>query len=126
MTLSSSACPMMLCVRDRLLTLQQVLTFDLFQLAWQGLAERLNSLLYQDVRDAPQPHRRTRTPQRRRGTTRGPRGPGRGGGRIFEGGVCRDDRHDFYGVIYRTPSLGLGRFSCSRLRRVTLPRVSVG
>ncbi|XP_056280818.1 RAD50-interacting protein 1 [Pseudoliparis swirei] len=49
MTLSSSACPMMLCVRDRLLTLQQVLTFDLFQLAWQGLAERLNSLLYQDV-----------------------------------------------------------------------------
>uniref|UniRef100_A0A8C3A365 RAD50 interactor 1 n=1 Tax=Cyclopterus lumpus TaxID=8103 RepID=A0A8C3A365_CYCLU len=57
MTLSSSACPMMLCVRDRLLTLQQVLTFDLFQLAWQGLAERLNSLLYQDVRDAPKPHR---------------------------------------------------------------------
>lgn len=50
MTLSSSACPMMLCVRDRLLNLHQVLSFSLFQLAWQGLAERLDHVLYQDVR----------------------------------------------------------------------------
>ncbi|XP_069012518.1 RAD50-interacting protein 1 [Embiotoca jacksoni] len=49
MSLSTSACPMMLCVRDRLLNLQQVLSLSLFQLAWQGLAERLDNLLYQDV-----------------------------------------------------------------------------
>uniref|UniRef100_UPI0037E73688 RAD50-interacting protein 1 n=1 Tax=Semicossyphus pulcher TaxID=241346 RepID=UPI0037E73688 len=49
MSLSSSACPMMLCVRDRLLNLRQVLSLSLFQLAWQGLAERLDNFLYQDV-----------------------------------------------------------------------------
>lgn len=49
MSMSSSACPMMLCVRDRLLNLHQVLSLSLFQLAWQGLAERLDNLLYQDV-----------------------------------------------------------------------------
>ncbi|KAM9309371.1 RAD50-interacting protein 1 isoform 2-T2 [Pholidichthys leucotaenia] len=49
MCLSVSACPMMLCVRDRLLNLHQVLSLPLFQLAWQGLAERLDSFLYQDV-----------------------------------------------------------------------------
>lgn len=49
MSLSSSACPMMLCLRDRLLNLHQVLSLSLFQLAWQGLAERLDSFIYQDV-----------------------------------------------------------------------------
>ncbi|KAM3587503.1 uncharacterized protein V6R79_007175 [Siganus canaliculatus] len=49
MTLSSSACPMMLCVRDRLSNLHTVLSVSLFQLAWQGLAERLDNFLYQDV-----------------------------------------------------------------------------
>ncbi|KAM7377806.1 hypothetical protein PAMA_012955 [Pampus argenteus] len=49
MSLSSSACPMMLCVRDRLLNLHQILSLSLFQQAWQGLAERLDNLLYQDV-----------------------------------------------------------------------------
>ncbi|XP_034529440.1 RAD50-interacting protein 1 [Notolabrus celidotus] len=49
MSLSSSACPMMLCVRDRLLNLHQVLSLSLFQLAWQGLAERLDNYLYQEV-----------------------------------------------------------------------------
>uniref|UniRef100_A0A7N8YMZ4 RAD50-interacting protein 1 n=1 Tax=Mastacembelus armatus TaxID=205130 RepID=A0A7N8YMZ4_9TELE len=49
MSLSSSACPMMLCVSDRLLNLHQVLSFSLFQLSWQGLAERLDNFLYQDV-----------------------------------------------------------------------------
>ncbi|XP_061618753.1 RAD50-interacting protein 1 [Phyllopteryx taeniolatus] len=48
-SLSSSACPMMLCIRDSLLNLQQVLSLSLFQLAWQGLAERLDSFLYQEV-----------------------------------------------------------------------------
>lgn len=57
MTLSSSACPVMLCVRDRLLHLHQVLSLSLFQLAWQGLAERLDSFLYQDVRRLPWLHR---------------------------------------------------------------------
>ncbi|KAG9329776.1 hypothetical protein JZ751_029640 [Albula glossodonta] len=48
MSLSSSACPMMLCLRDRLLQLQQLLCLPLFQSFWQGLAERLDQLLYQD------------------------------------------------------------------------------
>lgn len=49
MSLSSSACPMMLCLRDKLLSLHQLLEVSLFQLAWQGLAERLDHYLYQDV-----------------------------------------------------------------------------
>ncbi|XP_012732161.3 RAD50-interacting protein 1 [Fundulus heteroclitus] len=49
MSLSSSACPMMLCVRDRLLNLHQVLSVSLFQLAWQGLAEKLDNFIYQEV-----------------------------------------------------------------------------
>lgn len=49
MSLSSSACPMMLCLRDRLLQLQQLLCLPLFQSFWQGLAEKLDLLLYQDV-----------------------------------------------------------------------------
>lgn len=49
MTLSSSACPMMLCVRDRLLYLHQALSLRVFQLAWHGLADRLDQLIYQDV-----------------------------------------------------------------------------
>ncbi|RVE56273.1 hypothetical protein OJAV_G00219690 [Oryzias javanicus] len=49
MSLSGSACPMMLCVRDKLLNLHQVLSLPLFQLAWQGLAERLDHFLYQEV-----------------------------------------------------------------------------
>ncbi|KAL4625057.1 RAD50-interacting protein 1 [Arapaima gigas] len=49
MSLSSSACPMMLCLRDRLLQLQQLLCLPLFQSFWQGLADRLDLLLYQNV-----------------------------------------------------------------------------
>lgn len=49
MSLSSSACPMMLCLRDHLLQLQQMLCLPLFQMFWQGLAERLNSFIYGDV-----------------------------------------------------------------------------
>uniref|UniRef100_A0A8C6TBZ8 RAD50-interacting protein 1 n=1 Tax=Neogobius melanostomus TaxID=47308 RepID=A0A8C6TBZ8_9GOBI len=49
MSLSTSACPMMLCVRDRLLQLHQTLTLPLFQLSWTGLAERLDGFIYQEV-----------------------------------------------------------------------------
>uniref|UniRef100_A0A8C1XRU4 RAD50-interacting protein 1 n=1 Tax=Cyprinus carpio TaxID=7962 RepID=A0A8C1XRU4_CYPCA len=49
MSLSSSACPMMLCLRDHLLQLQQMLCLPLFQMFWQGLAERLNSFIYGDL-----------------------------------------------------------------------------
>ncbi|KAL0967195.1 hypothetical protein UPYG_G00249030 [Umbra pygmaea] len=49
MSLSSSACPLMLCVRDHLLQLQQTLCQPLFQMAWHGLADRLDMFLYQDV-----------------------------------------------------------------------------
>ncbi|TSK13253.1 RAD50-interacting protein 1 [Bagarius yarrelli] len=49
MSLSSSACPMLLCLRDHLLQLQQLLCLPLFQMFWQGLAERLDLFLYQDV-----------------------------------------------------------------------------
>lgn len=53
MSLSSSACPMMLCLRDHLLQLQQLLSLPLFQMFWQGLAERLDLFLYQDVSTVP-------------------------------------------------------------------------
>ncbi|XP_066561611.1 RAD50-interacting protein 1 isoform X2 [Amia ocellicauda] len=49
MSLSSSACPMMLCFRDHLLQLQQLLCLPLFQSCWQGLAERLDLFIYQEV-----------------------------------------------------------------------------
>ncbi|KAF7693960.1 RAD50-interacting protein 1 [Silurus meridionalis] len=49
MSLSSSACAMLLCLRDHLLQLQQLLCLPLFQMFWQGLAERLDLFLYQDV-----------------------------------------------------------------------------
>ncbi|XP_053718751.1 RAD50-interacting protein 1 [Synchiropus splendidus] len=48
-SLSSSACPMLLSIRDSLSNLHQTLSLSLFQMAWQGLAERLDSFLYQEV-----------------------------------------------------------------------------
>lgn len=60
MTLSSSACPMMLCVRDRLLYLHQALSLRVFQLAWHGLADRLDQLIYQDVRKRARAERKER------------------------------------------------------------------
>lgn len=56
MSLSSSACPMLLCLRDHLLQLQQLLCLPLFQMFWQGLAERLDLFLYQDVSPTLQNH----------------------------------------------------------------------
>ncbi|KAA0721042.1 RAD50-interacting protein 1 RAD50 interactor 1 [Triplophysa tibetana] len=49
MSLSSSACPMMLCLRDHLLQLQQLLCLPLFQMIWQGLAERLDHFIYENL-----------------------------------------------------------------------------
>uniref|UniRef100_A0A8C7IGY2 RAD50-interacting protein 1 n=1 Tax=Oncorhynchus kisutch TaxID=8019 RepID=A0A8C7IGY2_ONCKI len=49
MSLSSLACPLMLCLRDHLLQLQQMLCLPLFQMGWQDLAERLDLFLYQNV-----------------------------------------------------------------------------
>ncbi|CAB1346280.1 unnamed protein product [Coregonus sp. 'balchen'] len=49
MSLSSSACPLMLCLRDHLLQLQRMLCQPLFQMGWQGLSERLDLFLYQDL-----------------------------------------------------------------------------
>ncbi|KAJ0069963.1 hypothetical protein NL108_017664 [Boleophthalmus pectinirostris] len=49
MSLSTAACPMMLCVRDRLLQLHTALSLPLFQITWQGLAERLDAFIYQEV-----------------------------------------------------------------------------
>ncbi|KAG8577184.1 hypothetical protein GDO81_010095 [Engystomops pustulosus] len=49
MSLSSSACPMLLTLRDRLLQLEQQLCHTLFKSAWQMLAEKLDLFIYQDV-----------------------------------------------------------------------------
>uniref|UniRef100_A0A674C104 RAD50-interacting protein 1 n=1 Tax=Salmo trutta TaxID=8032 RepID=A0A674C104_SALTR len=49
MSLSSLACPLMQCLRDHLLQLQQMLCLPLFQMGWQDLAERLDLFLYQNV-----------------------------------------------------------------------------
>uniref|UniRef100_A0A672NHP7 RAD50-interacting protein 1 n=1 Tax=Sinocyclocheilus grahami TaxID=75366 RepID=A0A672NHP7_SINGR len=49
MSLSSSACPMMLCLQDHLLQLQQMLCLPLFQMFWQGLTERLDNFIYENL-----------------------------------------------------------------------------
>ncbi|XP_039625817.1 RAD50-interacting protein 1 [Polypterus senegalus] len=49
MSLSSSACPMMLCLRDHMLQLQQSLCITLFKTFWQALAEKLDMFIYQEV-----------------------------------------------------------------------------
>ncbi|XP_013365981.1 PREDICTED: RAD50-interacting protein 1 isoform X1 [Chinchilla lanigera] len=49
MSLSSSACPFLLTLRDRLLQLEQQLCFSLFKMFWQMLVEKLDVYLYQEV-----------------------------------------------------------------------------
>ncbi|XP_063783105.1 RAD50-interacting protein 1 [Pseudophryne corroboree] len=49
MSLSSTACPMLLALRDRLLQLEQQLCHTLFKTVWQMLAEKLDLFLYQDI-----------------------------------------------------------------------------
>lgn len=49
MSLSSSACPLLLTLRDRLLQLEQQLCFSLFKIFWQMLVEKLDVYIYQEV-----------------------------------------------------------------------------
>ncbi|XP_066210428.1 RAD50-interacting protein 1-like isoform X1 [Saccopteryx leptura] len=49
MSLSSSACPLLLTLRDRLLQLEQQLCFSLFKIFWQMLAEKLDVYIYQEI-----------------------------------------------------------------------------
>ncbi|XP_046525770.1 RAD50-interacting protein 1 isoform X2 [Equus quagga] len=49
MSLSSSACPLLLTLRDRLLQLEQQLCFSLFKIFWQMLVEKLDIHIYQEI-----------------------------------------------------------------------------
>ncbi|KAL4669591.1 hypothetical protein H8959_008145 [Pygathrix nigripes] len=49
MSLSSSACPLLLTLRDHLLQLEQQLCFSLFKIFWQMLVEKLDVYIYQEV-----------------------------------------------------------------------------
>ncbi|XP_053464574.1 RAD50-interacting protein 1 isoform X1 [Nycticebus coucang] len=49
MSLSSSACPFLLMLRDRLLQLEQQLCFSLFKIFWQMLVEKLDIYIYQEI-----------------------------------------------------------------------------
>ncbi|XP_036748272.2 RAD50-interacting protein 1 isoform X2 [Manis pentadactyla] len=49
MSLSSSACPLLLTLRDRLLHLEQQLCFSLFKVFWQMLVEKLDIYIYQEI-----------------------------------------------------------------------------
>ncbi|ERE88429.1 RAD50-interacting protein 1 [Cricetulus griseus] len=49
MSLSSSACPLLLTLRDRLLQLEQQLCFSLFRVFWQMLVEKLDMYIYQEI-----------------------------------------------------------------------------
>ncbi|XP_076422483.1 RAD50-interacting protein 1 isoform X3 [Peromyscus maniculatus bairdii] len=49
MSLSSSACPLLLTLRDRLLQLEQQLCFSLFRIFWQMLVEKLDVYIYQEI-----------------------------------------------------------------------------
>ncbi|XP_040591087.1 RAD50-interacting protein 1 isoform X2 [Mesocricetus auratus] len=49
MSLSSSACPLLLTLRDRLLQLEQQLCVSLFRIFWQMLVEKLDIYIYQEI-----------------------------------------------------------------------------
>ncbi|XP_070611274.1 RAD50-interacting protein 1 isoform X2 [Erythrolamprus reginae] len=49
MSLSTTACPLLLTVRDRLLQLEQQLCYTLFKIFWQLLAEQVDLFVYQEV-----------------------------------------------------------------------------
>ncbi|XP_045420920.1 RAD50-interacting protein 1 [Lemur catta] len=49
MSLSTSACPLLLTLRDRLLELEQQLCFSLFKIFWQMLVEKLDIYIYQEI-----------------------------------------------------------------------------
>ncbi|XP_034289529.1 RAD50-interacting protein 1 isoform X2 [Pantherophis guttatus] len=49
MSLSTTACPLLLTLRDRLLQLEQQLCYSLFKIFWQMLAEQVDLFIYQEV-----------------------------------------------------------------------------
>uniref|UniRef100_F7HKZ3 RAD50-interacting protein 1 n=1 Tax=Callithrix jacchus TaxID=9483 RepID=F7HKZ3_CALJA len=49
MSLSSSACPLLLTLRDHLLQLERQLCFSLFKMFWQMLVEKLDVYIYQEI-----------------------------------------------------------------------------
>ncbi|KAF4793907.1 RAD50 interactor 1 [Turdus rufiventris] len=49
MSLSSTACPMLQTLRDRLLQLEQQLCHSLFKIFWQMLAEKVDLYIYQEI-----------------------------------------------------------------------------
>ncbi|XP_053110588.1 RAD50-interacting protein 1 isoform X2 [Hemicordylus capensis] len=49
MSLSSTACPMLLTLRDQLLQLEQQLCYSLFKIFWQMLAEKVDLFIYQEI-----------------------------------------------------------------------------
>nr|XP_008109767.1 PREDICTED: RAD50-interacting protein 1 isoform X3 [Anolis carolinensis] len=49
MSLSVSACSLLLTLRDRLLQLEQQLCFSLFKIFWQMLAEKVDLFIYQEI-----------------------------------------------------------------------------
>ncbi|XP_066490403.1 RAD50-interacting protein 1 isoform X1 [Tiliqua scincoides] len=49
MSLSSTACPLLLTLRDRLLQLEQQLCYSLFKTFWQILAEKVDLFIYQEI-----------------------------------------------------------------------------
>ncbi|KAL7976283.1 hypothetical protein Chor_002502 [Crotalus horridus] len=49
MSLSGTACPLLLALRDRLLQLEQQLCYSLFKTFWQMLAEQVDLFIYQEV-----------------------------------------------------------------------------
>ncbi|XP_044279187.1 RAD50-interacting protein 1 isoform X2 [Varanus komodoensis] len=49
MSLSSTACPLLLTLRDRLLQLEQQLCYTLFKIFWQMLAEKVDLFIYQEI-----------------------------------------------------------------------------
>ncbi|KAJ7329574.1 hypothetical protein JRQ81_015748 [Phrynocephalus forsythii] len=49
MSLSTTACPLLLTLRDRLLQLEQQLCYSLFKIFWQMLAEKVDLFIYQEV-----------------------------------------------------------------------------
>ncbi|XP_075285028.1 RAD50-interacting protein 1 isoform X2 [Opisthocomus hoazin] len=49
MSVSSTACPMLLTLRDRLLQLEEQLCHSLFKIFWQMLAEKVDLYIYQEI-----------------------------------------------------------------------------
>lgn len=49
MSLSSTACPLLLTLRDRMLQLEQQLCYSLFKIFWQMLAEKVDLFIYQEI-----------------------------------------------------------------------------